>query len=124
MAARNRPRAGPLKDDLADAHEERSMWNQIVNDLKRLKTIQIRATEVSNLIVEMEGKMAERRSLVEAFLLSIMFSPRSPFKRLGQPCFHPHGDKTGLVDSSHTDACSFVMDIRADDVDQRLLWLR
>lgn len=60
MASRNRPRIGPLKDDSADAHEERNMWNQIVNDLKRLKTIQTRATEVSKSIVDMEARMAER----------------------------------------------------------------
>lgn len=59
MAARNRPR-GPVKDDSADAHEERNMWNQIVNDLKRLKTIQARATEVSISIVSMEKTMVER----------------------------------------------------------------
>lgn len=71
MAARNRPRAGPLKDDSADAHEERNMWNQIVNDLKRLKTHQMKAMEVSKMIIEMEGKMAERRLLVgiSSFLL-------------------------------------------------------
>ncbi|KAL8677830.1 MAG: hypothetical protein Q9186_005775 [Xanthomendoza sp. 1 TL-2023] len=63
MAARNRPRSGPMKDDSADAHEERNMWNQIVNDLKRLKAIQTRATEVSKSIVEMEGRMAEPPTL-------------------------------------------------------------
>lgn len=63
MAARNRPRAGPLKDDSADAHEERNMWNQIVNDLKRLKALQTRAAEVSKTIIEMEGRMSERRFL-------------------------------------------------------------
>ncbi|KAL8869969.1 MAG: hypothetical protein Q9174_003875 [Haloplaca sp. 1 TL-2023] len=62
MAARSRPR-GPVKDDSADAHEERNMWNQIVNDLKRLKTIQTRATEVSIAIPELEKKMAEPPSL-------------------------------------------------------------
>ncbi len=56
MAARSRPRAGMTKEDPADAHEERNMWNQIVNDLKRLKVIHARATEVSNAIVEMEAK--------------------------------------------------------------------
>ncbi|KAL8717441.1 MAG: hypothetical protein Q9225_005307 [Loekoesia sp. 1 TL-2023] len=65
MAARNRPRAGPLKDDSADAHEERNMWNQIVNDLKRLKTIQTRATEVSKVIVEMEGRMSDPPTLAQ-----------------------------------------------------------
>lgn len=69
MAARSRPRAGPLKDDSADAHEERNMWNQIVNDLKRLKTIQTRAAEVSKSIVDMESKMAERRSPMDFPLL-------------------------------------------------------
>ncbi|KAL8696191.1 MAG: hypothetical protein Q9201_007781 [Fulgogasparrea decipioides] len=59
MAARSRPRSGPLKDDSADAHEERNMWNQIVNDLKRLKAIQARATEVSTSIVNMEATTAE-----------------------------------------------------------------
>jgi hypothetical protein len=44
------------KEDPADAHEERNMWNQIVNDLKRLKVIHARATEVSNAIVEMESR--------------------------------------------------------------------
>ncbi|KAI4240851.1 MAG: hypothetical protein LQ352_007550 [Teloschistes flavicans] len=63
MAARNRPRSGPLKDDSADAHEERNMWNQTVNDLKRLKTIQTRATEVSSAIVNSEKTMAEPPTL-------------------------------------------------------------
>lgn len=44
------------KEDPADAHEERNMWNQIVNDLKRLKVIHARATEVSSAIVEMESR--------------------------------------------------------------------
>lgn len=44
------------KEDPADAHEERNMWNQIVNDLKRLKVLHARATEVSNAIVDMEAK--------------------------------------------------------------------
>ena len=57
MAARNRPRGVPLKEGLADAHEERNMWNQIVNDLRRLKTNQVRATEVSKAIVELESTM-------------------------------------------------------------------
>ncbi|KAL8918069.1 MAG: hypothetical protein Q9208_007591 [Pyrenodesmia sp. 3 TL-2023] len=65
MAARNRPRAGPLKDDSADAHEERNMWNQIVNDLKRLKSHQMKAMEVSKMIIDLEGKMAEPPSLAQ-----------------------------------------------------------
>ncbi|KAL8709633.1 MAG: hypothetical protein Q9220_005725 [cf. Caloplaca sp. 1 TL-2023] len=65
MAARNRPRSGPLKDDSADAHEERNMWSQIVNDLKRLKAIQVKATEVSKAIVDMEGRMAEPPTLTQ-----------------------------------------------------------
>ena len=57
MAARSRPRAGMAKEDPADAHEERNMWNQIVNDLKRLKVIHARATEVSNAIIDTEAKL-------------------------------------------------------------------
>ncbi len=55
MAARSRPRGGTSKEDLADAHEERNMWNQIVADMKRLKGISTRAAEVSNLIKELEA---------------------------------------------------------------------
>ncbi|KAI9851155.1 MAG: SAGA HAT/Core module component [Thelocarpon superellum] len=56
MAARSRPRGAPSKDD--DAHEEeRNMWKQIVTDMKKLKTINARAAEVSRLIVESEDKM-------------------------------------------------------------------
>ena len=59
MAARNRPRGGMAKEDPPDAHEERNLWNQIVQDIKRLKTIWTRAAEVSNSIKEMESSMAE-----------------------------------------------------------------
>ncbi|KAL8825278.1 MAG: hypothetical protein Q9170_007858 [Blastenia crenularia] len=73
MAARNRPRIGPLKDDSVDAHEERNMWNQIVNDLKRLKTLQTRAAEVSKATVEMEGKMAEPPTLPQIDDLQLLY---------------------------------------------------
>ncbi|KAL8946071.1 MAG: hypothetical protein Q9222_007482 [Ikaeria aurantiellina] len=73
MAARNRPRTGPLKDDSADAHEERNMWSQIVNDLKRLKAIQVKATEVSKAIVEMEAKMAEPPTLTQIDELQALY---------------------------------------------------
>lgn len=59
MAARSRPRGGMAKEDPPDAHEERNLWNQIVQDMKRLKTIWTRASEVSNAIKEMETSMAE-----------------------------------------------------------------
>lgn len=58
MAARNRPRAGVVKDESADAHEERNMWNQIVADIKKLKQINAKAAEISTQIVEMEAVMA------------------------------------------------------------------
>ena len=58
MAARNRPRAGIAKDDSADAHEERNMWNQIVADVKKLKQINAKAAEISTQIVELEAVMA------------------------------------------------------------------
>lgn len=54
MAVRSRPRL-PVKDD--DAHEERDMWNRILNDMKKLKTIHARATEISKLIIDAEEKM-------------------------------------------------------------------
>lgn len=59
MAARNRPRAGMAKDDSADAHEERNMWNQIVTDVKKLKQINAKAAEISAQIVELEAAMAK-----------------------------------------------------------------
>ena len=59
MAARNRPRAGVTKDDSADAHEERNMWNQIVADVKKLKQINAKAAEISTQIVELEAAMAK-----------------------------------------------------------------
>ena len=58
MAARRPPRNG--KEDRDDAHEERSMWDQIVRDLEKCKAISNRAKEVSRLIIEKEEKMAKR----------------------------------------------------------------
>ena len=57
MAARNRPRSGVTKDDSADAHEERNMWNQIVTDVKKLKQINAKAAEISAQIIELETVM-------------------------------------------------------------------
>ena len=54
MAARNRPRNGLAKEDRDDAHEERSMWEQIIRDLEKCKTINDRAKEVTALILEKE----------------------------------------------------------------------
>ena len=59
MAARNRPRAGMIKDDPADAHEERNMWNQILTDVKRLKQINAKAADISNQIVGLEAIIAK-----------------------------------------------------------------
>ena len=61
MAARNRPRNGLAKDDAPDAHEERTMWNTIVNDLRKLKSIQARAADVAKQQVELEAKIAKGR---------------------------------------------------------------
>ena len=52
-----------MKDDSADAHEERNMWSQIVTDLKRLRTTHARATEVGKLQVELETKLANGKFL-------------------------------------------------------------
>lgn len=59
MAARNRPRGGLVKDDAADAHEERTMWNTIVNDLRKLKTVHARAAEVAKLQIDLETKIGK-----------------------------------------------------------------
>ena len=59
MASRNRPRGAFAKDDASDAHEERNMWNQIVMDIKRLKSTHARAAEVAKLQVELEAKMGK-----------------------------------------------------------------
>lgn len=81
MAARNRPRAGVAKDDSADAHEERNMWNQIVADVKKLKQINAKAAEISIQIVELEAAMAKvhsetgtRMSIYSSFTLHFGFS--------------------------------------------------
>ena len=64
MAARsNRPRSGPANPDRDDAHEERTMWEQITRDLRRIKAINDRAREVGRLILEKEDNMAKRKCL-------------------------------------------------------------
>lgn len=61
MAVRNRPRGAMIKEDLADAHEERNMWNSLVTDVKKLKQINAKSAEISAQIVEMEAKMGQSR---------------------------------------------------------------
>ena len=62
MAARaSRPRSGPGNQDRDDAHEERTMWEQINRDLRKCKAINDRAKEVGKLILEKEEKMAKRK---------------------------------------------------------------
>ena len=56
MAARNRPRNGPVKED---PDEELSMWNQIKKDLEKCSVIQKRSKEVSEKIVAMEEKVGK-----------------------------------------------------------------
>ena len=71
MAARNRPRGGLTKDDPADAHEERNMWNQIVNDVNlRLKPLHARSTEVMKMIVEMESRIDSSTYIFTLFTLT------------------------------------------------------
>ena len=71
MAARNRPRGVPSKDD--DAHEERNMWKQIVTDMRKLQTLNARAAEVSQLIVDTEAKMEESPSVREIDTLQDLY---------------------------------------------------
>ncbi|KAK4693783.1 SAGA-associated factor 29, partial [Lecanoromycetidae sp. Uapishka_2] len=65
MAARNRPRGVFVKDDLADAHEERNMWSQIVTDIKRLRANHARAAEVAKMQVDLEAKIGKSPSVGE-----------------------------------------------------------
>ena len=62
MAARSRPRGSLVRDDAPDAHEERTMWNTIVNDLRKLKEIHTRAAEVAKEQIELELKMGKCKS--------------------------------------------------------------
>ena len=77
MAARNRPRNGLGKDDGSDAHEERTMWNSIVNDLRKLKTIHARAAEIAKQQVELEEKIASCKCdrFLPAHFLATPISP-------------------------------------------------
>ncbi|KZF19626.1 hypothetical protein L228DRAFT_285573 [Xylona heveae TC161] len=79
MAARNRPR-GLVKEDVADAHEERNMWNQIVTDMKKLKALHARAAEVSKLIVETEERLAEQGTPTVAEIDSLQHLYREGLK--------------------------------------------
>lgn len=67
MAVRSRPRGLPAKDD--DAHEERDMWNRILADMKRLKTVHSRAAEISKFIVDAEEKMVVQSGRLPLFIL-------------------------------------------------------
>ena len=53
-----------MKEDASDAHEERNMWNQIVTDIKKLRIIQARATEVSKLQIDMESKIGNCKQMM------------------------------------------------------------
>ena len=71
MAARNRPRGGASKEDPADAHEERNMWNQIMIDLKKLSVISAKAKDTSKAIVEKEASMGEGEQVVASLAFSV-----------------------------------------------------
>ncbi|SLM39683.1 SGF29 tudor-like domain [Lasallia pustulata] len=73
MAARTRPRGPPQKEDAADAHEERNMWTQIVNDLRGLKVINAKAKEIEGQILKMETEMGPSPSSAELAALENLF---------------------------------------------------
>lgn len=64
MAARNRPRAGHIKDDL---DEERHIWNTILAHVKKLRAINSRAAEVSKQIVAAEKEISLDSGTVKLF---------------------------------------------------------
>ncbi|KAG8526697.1 uncharacterized protein KY384_008126 [Bacidia gigantensis] len=57
MAARNRPRNGLTKDDGSDAHEESIMWTSIVSGLRKLQTIQAKASDIAKQQIDLESKL-------------------------------------------------------------------
>ncbi|KAF2740258.1 hypothetical protein EJ04DRAFT_572537 [Polyplosphaeria fusca] len=57
MAARSRPRAGQLKDEL---DEERSIWSQIRADAKRVDQLLAESNKVSKRIVELQEEQSAR----------------------------------------------------------------
>ncbi|KAL8823426.1 MAG: hypothetical protein Q9191_005866 [Dirinaria sp. TL-2023a] len=73
MAARNRPRAAIIKEDPADAHEERNMWNSIVTDIKKLKQINAKAAEISTQVVDIEAKIGSKPSSQQIEDLTSLF---------------------------------------------------
>jgi hypothetical protein len=58
MAARSRPRQHQ-KDDSTDAHEERNLWLQMLADLKKLRTVNQRAIELTTEICKEEERMGD-----------------------------------------------------------------
>ena len=75
MAARSRPRGNASKEDPADAHEERNMWNQIMIDVKKLSAISAKAKENSKAVIEKEASMGEGEQdpVVPKALLASLF---------------------------------------------------
>ncbi|KAF2643948.1 hypothetical protein P280DRAFT_420498, partial [Massarina eburnea CBS 473.64] len=57
MAARNRPRAGQLKDEI---DEERSLWNQIRADGRKFDLLMARSDEIQKRILELDTEQAAR----------------------------------------------------------------
>ncbi|CAI6332686.1 unnamed protein product [Periconia digitata] len=57
MAARSRPRAGQLKDEI---DEERSLWNQIKADGRRFDQLMARSDELQKKILELDADQAAR----------------------------------------------------------------
>ena len=63
MAARtNRGRAGPSREDPAAAHEETSMWHQIMTDLGTVKELQHKVGDAGKQVVQMEKEMAVEKA--------------------------------------------------------------
>ena len=80
-----------MKEDAPDAHEERTMWNTIVNDLRKLKNIQTKAAEIGAKQVELEAKIAKCEfihipfHLFLSFFLSPLVLDEMIFPRLNRP---------------------------------------
>ncbi|MCJ1306819.1 SAGA HAT/Core module component [Agyrium rufum] len=95
MAARSRPRNGLSKEDRDDAHEERSMWESILRDLKDAQAINAESKIFSQRIVEKEEKMGKNPSVKDIEELQELY--RANVKLSEQEQIYLYGEPADLI---------------------------
>src|ERR1700753_3907688 len=71
MSARARPRQN-AKEESGDAHEERNIWLAVVTEIKKLRAVNQKASEISTDICQDEEKMtAESGMTFQSFMTSL-----------------------------------------------------